>query len=73
MRVPHPKNQPPTPKIVAYRPLTKKDKFLPKPEVVFKIGKKGKRNIFPFLQRPYISNFESLRHVVRSRDSFKIN
>ena len=73
MRDPHPKNQPPRPKIAAYRPLTKKMNFLPKPEVVFKIGKNGKRNIFPFLQRPYIPNFKSLRHVVRSRDSFKIN
>ena len=70
MRVPHPKNKPPRPKIQA---VYKKDEFLPKPEVVFKIGKNGKRNIFPFLQRPYIPNFKSLGHMVRPRDSFKIN
>ena len=73
MRVPHPKNQPPRPKIVAYRPLTKKIKFLPKPEVVFKIEKNGNRNRFVLLQRPYIPNFKSLGHMVRPRDSFKIN
>ena len=58
---------------MAYRPLTKKDEFLPKPEVVFKIEKNGNRNRFVLRQRPHIPNFKSLGHMVRPRDSFKIN
>ena len=53
--------------------MNKKYEFLPKPEVVFKIEKNGKWNRFVMLQRPYIPNFKSLGHMVRPRDSFKIN
>ena len=50
-----------------------KKKFSPQPEVVFMIEKNGDRNRFAFMQRPYVPNFKSLGHLVRSRDSFKIN
>ena len=39
LRLPHPKNQPPRRKNGGLQTVNKKDEFLPKPEVVFKIGK----------------------------------
>ena len=58
-------NPAPNSEIVDYR----KKEFLPKPEAVFKIEKKGNGNRFAFLQRPYVTNFKSLGLLVRSKHS----